>query len=134
MQYAEQEWDFAKVRAGAEFGLPGGTRCKVLDWDLHTGLSPAKLLVKYRQQGVDHLMQVQLATGAPKVGPRLVLFVPVEETVVHRRVFYNPALGGDGVMCINSTGQMPECAVGEIELTISHIPGEPPQLTGARAV
>ena len=131
MQYVEQEWDFAKVKAGAEFGLPGGTRCTVLDWDLHAGLSPAKLLVKYRQQGVDHLMQVQLATGVPKVGPRLVLFVPVEETVVRRSVTYNTAFGGDNVLC----GLQPSAdTVGVVELIISHIPGEPPRLTGARAV
>lgn len=129
--YVEQEWDFAKVKAGAEFGLPHGIRCKVLDWDLQASVAPAMLLVKYRQHGVDHLMQVHMRSGVPKVGPRLVIFVPVEETVVRRTVNYSTAFGDDNVLCglANSAA-----TVGEVELTIHHVPGEPPRLTGARVV
>lgn len=131
MQYVEQEWDFDKVKAGAEFGLPGGTRCTVLDWNLREGVTT--LLVKYYQHGADHLMRVLPGNGIPKVGPRLVLFVPVKETVARRRVTYDPAFGGDGILCHRISGELDNVA-GEVVFTVSHVPGEPPRLTGARVV
>lgn len=132
MQYIEQEWDFKKVHSGAQFGLPGGIRCKVLDWDLRTGVTPSMLLVKYHLNGADHLMQVHMNTGLPKVGPHLVIFEPVRETIARRKIKYMPKHPGN--VGVFYTTDPDDDFIGEIELTITHVPGEEPRLTGARVV